>query len=311
MTVREAANAILRYLRKEQRAIPFTESGTYDDPMPDLLDAMNTALQQLSVYLPLFGAKQQRSAYFRAPTVAAVTGLVEGGVTATCANWPSWAAGCAVMLPGDGNVNRILSITDTVATLQFPHMSDTAAGDATVLCDTVTLADDIIAVLAPVRPRGGRSTMQAANGREDLAVADGCEPRYFVESAVVNKRVKLRLMLSAAVTAGTVIEFQARTTLGQITASDVYDAAELLEDGEQASDPGVPLPVPAQFVESLFLPIATDIFFSKPCVTNYDVSSLRNEDAPKLVRQQAATARDMMERMRPQGRKSARLKAGW
>lgn len=313
MTVREAVNAMFRYLRAEQREIPFDAQGaTYDNPLPDAIDAMNTALQQLAVYLPLFAAKQQRSAFFRAPETAAVTGLTEGGTEAMSTEWPEWAPGCAVQLPGDASVNRILSISENKATLQFPHLSATAAGSATVLCDCAELPGDVITVLGPVRPRGSRHSLPAASGREELTGCGG-ELRYFVESAVVNKQVRLRLMLSGPVGSATVIEFQARTTLGTISPADVYDAeaAEELEEGEQAPDPGVPVPVPADFVESLFLPIATDLFFSKPCVTNYDVSSLRNQDAPRLIRQQAETARDMMERMRPQGRKGARMRAGW
>lgn len=319
MTVREAINAMFRHLRAEQRGIPFVEGGTYDDPLPDALDAMNTALQQLSVYLPLFGAKQQRSAYFHPPTTLTVGGLAEGGMQATCtdpAAWPAWTAGCAVRLPGDAQVNRILSIAGDKATLQFPHLSPTVAGNATILCDTAELPADVITVLGPVRPRGSRHSLPAASGRESLTATrgdgdSGDTARYFVESAVANRQVRLRLMLSAAVTAPTVIEFQARTSLGTITADDVYDTDGEYEAGQTAPDPGVPLPVPADFVESLFLPIATDLFFSKPCVTNYDVSSLRNEDAPKLIRHQAQVARDMMERMRPQGQKSARMRAGW
>lgn len=314
MTVRESVNAMFRYLRAEQRDIPFPAGTTYDDPLPDAIDAMNTALQQMAVYLPLFGAKQQRSAFFHAPTTFTVATLVEGGMTAVKPGpekWPSWTAGCLVQLPGDPNMNRIVSTAGLTATLQFPHLSSATSGEATVFCDCAELPEDVITVLGPVRPRGSRHSLPAASGREELATGDGGDVRYFVESAVANRQVKLRLMLSGPVSTATVIEFQARTTLGTITASDVYDDGEVVEPGEQASDPLVPLPVPANFVESIFLPIATDIFFSKPCVTNYDVSSLRNEDAPKLVRQQAQVARDMMERMRPQGRKSARIRAGW
>ena len=37
-------------------------------------------------------------------------------------------------------------------------------------------------------------------------------------------------------------------------------------------------------VWSIFLPLAMDLFFSKPSITNHDVSPLRNEDAVKPVR---------------------------
>lgn len=304
MTVREAINAMFRYLRTEQRTIPFA-GDTYDDPLPDAIDAMNAALQQMAAFAPLFATKQQRSAYFRAPSTLAVTGLTDGGMTVEAASWPTWSPGCMIELPGDTAMNRILSVTGTTATLQFPHLSDTAAGTATINVDCAELASDIIIVLEPVRYRGSRTKVRPAGGRDELATGTGCDRRYFIESALANNAVKLRMMLSGYVLEDTVLEFQARTTLGVITQANIYD------EGDPDEDPGVALPVPAGFVESIFLPLALDIFFSKPCIVNHDVSPLRNEDAPKLVREQAKTALAMLERMRPQGRKPARLVPGW
>lgn len=305
MTVREAINAMFRYLRSEQRTIPFA-GDTYDDPMPDAIDAMNATLQQMAAFAPLFATKQQRSAYFRAPSTLAVTGLTNGGMTATAASWPTWSPGCMILLPGDEDMNRILSVSGTTATLQFPHLSDTAAGTATINVDCAELASDIITVLEPVRYRGSCTNIPPAGGRDELATGDSDNVRYFIESALANNAVKLRMMLSGHFAQDTVLEFQARTALGTITQANVYDA-----EGDADADPGVALPVPVGFVESIFLPLALDIFFSKPCITNYDISSLRNEDATKLVREQAKTALAMLERMRPQGRKPARLVPGW
>lgn len=304
MTVREAINAMFRYLRTEQRVIPFA-GDTYDDPLPDAIDAMNATLQQMAAFAPLFATKQQRSAYFRAPSTLAVTGLSDGGMTATAAAWPAWSPGCMILLPGDETMNRILSVSGTTATLQFPHLSADATGTATINVDCVELASDIITVLEPVRYRGSRTTIPPAGGRDELATGDSDNVRYFIESALANNAVKLRMMLSGHFAEDTVLEFQARTTLGTITEANVYD------DGDPDADPGVALPVPVGFVESIFLPLALDIFFSKPCIVNHDVSPLRNEDAPKLIREQAKTALAMLERMRPQGRKPGRLVPGW
>ena len=81
--------------------------------------------------------------------------------------------------------------------------------------------------------------------------------------------------------------------------------------GTPLPDPGVPLPILGGFVESVFLPLATDLFFSKPCITNHDISPLRNQDAPQLIREQAKRAIAMLEQMRPQGKKPARIVPGW
>ena len=303
MTVRETIATMLSYLRVEQRAIPYAGGSDYDDPLPDALAACNAALQQMAALGPLFAAKQQRSAYFRAPTTLAVSGLTHGGMTAT-GSFPAWSAGCWVDLPGDPAMNRILSITGSTATLQFPYLADSSSGTATINVDTVELDGDIITVLEPVRFRGSRRTLTAVGNREELSQCSG-DVRYFIESAISNGAVKLRLMISGYVSTDTVLEFQARTALRALTRADVYN------NDSGHTDPGVALPVPANFVESIFLPLALDAFFAKPTITNYDIPSLRNQDAPSLIHQQAQTALVLLERMRPQGRKPVGIWPAW
>jgi len=305
MTVRDTIATLLSYLRVEQRAIPYAGGSDFDDPLPDALAACNAALQQMAVLGPLFAAKQQRSAYFRAPYALAVSGLSHGGMTAT-GSFPAWAAGCWVELPGDPAMNRILSITGSTATLQFPHLADSASGTATINVDTVELDADIITVLEPVRFRGSKRSLTAVGSRDELAQdCGGGVVRYFIESALSNGAIRQRLMISGYASTDTVIEFQARTALRHLTPADVYN------NDDAHTDPGTPLPVPANFVESIFLPLALDAFFAKPTITNYDIPSLRNQDAPNLIHQQAQTALLLLERMRPQGQKPVRIKPAW
>ena len=304
MTVRDTIAAMLSYLRVEQRAIPFAGGPDFDDPLPDALAACNAALQQMAVLGPLFAAKQQRSAYFHAPTTLAVSGLTHGGTTAT-GSFPAWAAGCCLQLPGDPAMNRILSLSGTTATLQFPHLAGTTSGTAEINTDTVELDADIITVLEPVRFRGSRRALTAVASREELAQNCGGDLRYFIESAISHGTVKLRMMLSGYVSTDTVFEFQARTALGQLTPADVYT------HDDAHTDPGVALPVPANFVESIFLPLALDVFFSKPSITNYDIAALRNQDAPNLIHQQAQLALTLLQNMRPQGRKPVGIWPAW
>jgi hypothetical protein len=67
------------------------------------------------------------------------------------------------------------------------------------------------------------------------------------------------------------------------------------------------VPVPAGFAESIFVPIALDLWFASPTITNYDIAALRNQDSVRLIREQAAAARLLLENMRPQGKKPLRL----
>jgi len=312
MTAREAVNAMFRHLRREQRRIPCTDT-TYDDPLPDAIDSINAALQQMAVLAPLFAVKQQRSVWFHAPATVSVSGLTIGGMTAT-ATWPAWAAGCQIALPGDLGMNRILSIDATTATLHFPYMGAETTGNATLNADSADLAADIITVLEPVRPRGSRTTLLPAGGRDELATGCGNDARYFIESTMSHTGVQLRMMLSGSVSADTVIEFQARTVADQITQADIYDAEDIDAEAEVYTpppDPGTPLPIMGGFVESIFLPMATNTFFSKPCITNFDINSTQNTNTLKTIREQAAQAIQILEQMRPQGRKPARLMPGW
>lgn len=305
MTVRDITVSMLSYLRLEQRGIPYGGDSAYVDPIPDVVGAMNSALQKMAVLGPLFAAKQQRSAYFRAPSTLAVSGLSNGTKTATGA-FPAWSDGCWVLLPGDGTMNRITAISGTTAMLQFPYLGALANGTAMINVDTAELDGDIITVLEPVRLRGSRYRIQAVSNREELASLGGCEDRtrYFIDSAIAAGEVKLRMMLQGYVSTDTVIEFQARTSLGRITVADVYTVEA------PTVDPGTLVPVPAQFIESIFLPLALDEFFASAAITNYDVKSLLNQDAPTLIRAQAIQAMELLKNMRPQGNKPVRMMPG-
>lgn len=301
-TVRDVVESLYGYLTAEQRTIPHVATD-WQDPLPYALLAINGALQEMAILSPLFAAKQQRSAYFRAPATVSVSGMTRGARTVT-ATWPDGAAGCLIQLPGDTETNRILSISGTTATLQFPHLSNDASGVATLTYDAATLDSDVVVVLEPVRIRGGHS-IRAATGRDNLlspayqqsgdygrplrVSSMPSEQAYFIESAIIAgaSQPALRMMLRNAPTSELVIEYQARCSLGNFTAADVY--------AESDPQPTTAIPVPASFVESLFFPLVLFRFFSSPV--------LRNTDAPEFVSIQARSATEMLKSMRPQGRK--------
>ncbi len=294
---------MLRYLRSEQRTIPHTEAD-FDDPLPDALVAMNTALQQIFTIAPLFSAKQQRSAYFAAPADFAVSALSNGGTTCTMASAAAAMLGCKIQLPGDENPNRIVKISGTTLKLQFPHLSATTSGTATVSYDAAPLPADVITVHGPVAVRGGVA-IESANGLYDLDGTESGETRYFIESNTTGHLFYNIMRLNAAPTEATVIEFQARTAPHVIVQDDIYTGSGPYTAGTTT------LPIPSSFVESIFLPLALSVFFTKPAVVNFDQAGLRNSNALAGVADLAKTALLLLERMRPQGAKNASVRPGW
>lgn len=304
MTARLAYEAMLRYLRVEQRTIPHTDTD-FDDPLPDALVSMNTALQQIFAIAPIYAATQQRSAYFRAPADFAVSALTNGGTTCTMASAAATMLGCQIQLPDDENPNRIVKISGTTLTLQFPHMSATASGTATVSYDAAALPADVITVHKPVAIRGGEA-IEAANGLLDLDSTESGKTRYYIESNVTSGTTLYNLMrLNAAPTEATVVEFQARTAPPVIVQADIYTGSGPYTAGTTT------LPIPSSFVESIFLPLALNVFFTKPCVTNFDQPGMRNSNAIAGVADLAKTALLLLEKMRPQGNKEASIRPGW
>jgi hypothetical protein len=313
LTVRNVIEQLYRYLGREQRDIPFVPEDHPDlqDPLPEALVAVNGALQQMAGTSPLFAARQWRSAFFHAPVTIAVSGLTKGAKTMPePAAWADWMTGCRVQMPGDAEPNRLLASDGENVALQFPHGSDETAGDAIVTADAAALDGDVLQVLPGVRSRAG-APLIPAQGRADLrrrrafatdygrSRSGECEAKgaiaYAIDSitAPASAAPRLMMLLHQAPESDFTVEFEARTSLGRYTAEDVTG------DGHAA----VFIPVPAQFVESIFLPLALWRFFGS--------SVMRNADVPRYIEQQAATAEKLLQCLRPQTDRKAFLKPTW
>lgn len=304
MTVRDVVEQLYRYLRKEQRALPLMDPDL-DDPLPEALAAMNATLQKLAVRAPKFATQRPMSVLFHAPMTVNVSGLVRGETKALSAAWPLWSTGCQVLLPGETVPNRVLSLKGQEATLLHPYLGSAATGAVKVMCDCAVLPQEVITVLPPVRWRGGAELLPV-NGRRELARAGNAGLRgdfgrvirggeriaeaYHVDSVIAPSggapQVQMRLATPAE--KDEVAEFDVRCSLGWLTPNHVFNDS--------------PLPVPAEHVESIFLPLALMRFFGS--------SVLRNTDAPAFVSAQAQEAEVLLQGMRPQAEKHFRLQPG-
>lgn len=310
LTVRQVVELKLyRFLRKEDRAIPHTDNDK-TDPLPEALEAINATLQELSALGPVFYPKQTKSALFRASESVTVTAAAQYGASITKAtNWDDRMLGCRITLNGESLPNRIIAISTTTATLQNPILGAAATGSATVSYDCAELPSDVIEVLEPVRFVGG-TPLRAANGRFNLdqplyasnddygrtrlTPVDGADNSYYIETFTQEDtaRPKLRMMLRDAPTSDSIVEYQARIAFGRYTTADVYRTGG---PSTSTADPGTLIPVPAEFVESIFLPKAIARF--------YGSSLLQNVDLPAVIAAQVEQADRILASMRPQARK--------
>jgi hypothetical protein len=314
MTIVEACLHLMGFLREEQRLIPHV-STDYDDPLPHAVGAVNAALQTLAVASPLFATKRPKSAWFHAEETVAITGATSGGKVASCAAWPTWAAGCKIELPGDDDYNRIVSVSGTVATLQFPHLGD-ATGSATLYGDSAILDSDVITVLDPVETRGG-VPLRPASGRGSLKLPSYVErtdfgrisritpvasagQSYWVETVQLDgaAQTSLRMMLHTPPSADYIVGFNARCALARFEASEVTaESTEIIS-------------VPSGFVETLFLPLAVVRFLSSPAMQNFDVGGTTNARALEAAVEQTKQGFAMLEKMNPQAVKGIRIYPG-
>ena len=314
MTIVDACLHLMSFLREEQRLIPHV-STDYDDPLPHAVNAINATMQTLAVASPVFAVKRPKSAWFHESETVAVTGVTVGGKVASCASWPTWTAGCKIQLPGDDNWNRVVSVSGTVATLQFPHFG-TTSGDATLYGDAAILDTDIVTVLDPVMTRDG-VPLRPASGPGNLGlpayvdridfgrvarvtpIANGSNA-YWVESVQQDgiDQPSLRMMLHTAPTEDYVVGFNARCVLARFEADEITD-----ESTEVIS-------VPSGFVETLFLPLAVVRFLSSPAMQNFDVGGTSNAKALEMAQAQADQGMAMLRKMNPQAKKGIRMYPG-
>ena len=259
MTVAEAAVILLNHFAPEERAT--TNSVTYPGRTEEVLNAMNGALQEIFGQASPWVRIEERGSVLNAPATIPIT-MTAGSTTGTIAtnDWLAWFAGCTIVIAGSDVENRILNDSRT-AVLKFAWNGTSGATTATVYHDSVTVAADVMEVVEPVRVNRCRISPlpygNAAMVRSDddfgflrtrtmpgagVAQNAGVPATYAVEtwspSDVLAPATRIRLLPAAA--AAGIIDYKAKLAppaLSSITSTAL-------------------LPLPLQFVQSIFLPVA-------------------------------------------------------
>lgn len=261
MTTYEIASKLLTYFSHEERSIP--DHPTYPGRNDAVKDAINAALQELFGKGKPWVRKDERGAVLNGPALVTMA-VTHGSTAATIAaeDWQEWFAGGTCVIAGAEVDNQIRN-AEAAVLLKYPYSGPTGSVSATIYHDSVAIGEDVLEVLAPVRlnhrplsPMASPTEIPdavyqdygsnylrpgASLNVERVAETAGLPIGYFVAtwSAYPNDVQGIRMKLSPAPVAAGFLDYQ------------VMLAPPLIEDIDDTT-----LPIPFNFVHSVFLPIA-------------------------------------------------------
>lgn len=260
-TVNIIALHLLTHFSPEERDIP--DNATYPGRNAAVLSAINGALQEMYGISSPWIAYDERGVILQPPTTIPIA-LTNGSTTGTIeeADWKAWMAGCTIQIEGEPNDNQIRNDSRTVR-LRFPFSGTTGTKQATVYHDSITLDDDVLAVHEPLKldgvilpPVASVDSLVMTNSDRDFgfhrrttaalvrSVATAADfPRaWCIESwqPTPNSIPESRIRLTPAPSHQGSLQYRCKLNPPQVTS---------LLSGDL-------LPVPHNYVDSIFLPIA-------------------------------------------------------
>lgn len=324
MNVRESAQALLDYLQAEQRTIPVTAG--YTDPLPAVLRALNGALQEMTALAPTFVFRTRKAARIHEPTQIVLSAPVAAGATQiTVTGGADWMVGCSIRISNqEWNEVRSFDSLSGVMRLLNPMTVGGSNFTAIVFCDSIRIEPDVLRVMSPVAIADMR-ILTPVSGMSDIMISQyqfitdqdfGFTPSgglerssrntvdemplfYFVDTAKEPDDMKPcegRIRLAPMPRKAAILQYRARITPRNFTMGDIYD------EGNPSADPDTDIPVPFNYVESVFLPLALQRFRGSPYMRNQDVGE-------EMVRQFGA-AGEILRSITPQSKPGIRIIPG-
>lgn len=149
MTVAEIAARLLHHFSPEEREIPDNEN--YPGRNAAVQGAMNGTLEEIFGETSPWVRSDKRGHILNAPATVPIT-LTNGDTAGVIEeeDWQEWFAGCTIIVSGSTFENRITNAERNVK-LMLPHEGTTGSVQATVYQDSVTITADVLRVLSPVR----------------------------------------------------------------------------------------------------------------------------------------------------------------
>ena len=257
MNITEAAARLLSNFSPEERSIP--DAVTYPGRNAAVQAALNSALQDLFAKGKPWVRTDKRGAVINAPTTVTIA-VTNGSTAGTITGWASWMAGCSIVIDGAAVDNEIRNASASVV-LRYPYSGTTGTKTAIVYHDSITVGTDVLELHAEVKV--DNRTVHLMTGSKAFASIGATEDFGFpqtVEDARIGVTVGLPIgyeveTWSADGTTAPVIRVRLYPAPAQ--AGFMSYSAMLLPPIVSDIASTDTLPIPYQFMESIFLPIAT------------------------------------------------------
>lgn len=303
MTIAQVASHLLGYFTPEERSIP--DAVAYPGRNAAVLAAINAALQECTALGRPWVITDVRGALMNAPTAVTIA-TTAGSNAATITGWAAWMAGCAIVIDGEPIDNQIRNASSS-AILKFPA-TVTGTQTATVYATAHSLAADVMDVRKPIRC-DGMDLLDMSNeypSRRPVVFNDYGMSTLRNHAPSYAERV--------ADTAGQPRFYRITTASPDTSAShiqriEIYPAPAVqcfLECKCSLTPPVVTsmtststLPIPFQFVQSVFLPLAERSLM--------DSSFFRGTAAAGAIAGSEQKARAILESLQPNKTKRPRI----
>lgn len=254
--------------------------------LDDIVGEMTAAVQEIFMLGPSEIREQNLSAYIHAPTSITLTATLGSTTISALTTYSSWMLGCTIRLTNDDQDNELTSSTK----LARPYMGPSGSGiSGTVYGDAVQLDATVGKVISPVSlpnriplfPATNRTEFMRLSGYPLVTDAAGQAYGYpffwfvrkniapplswFLEGAYdatlsyVPRRIRLGPMPDQAYS----LAYRAAINPPRFLTTDV-------DNGDHTTDPGIPIPLPDTYVESLFMPICRQRLAAMPQFKNQE-----------------------------------------
>jgi hypothetical protein len=270
MTIAAIAARLLTHFTPEERSIP--DSGTYPGRNAAILGAINGALQEMFDSSSLWIRQTKRGAILQAPAtvnIALTNGSTAGVIEV--ADWKDWFAGCTLLVSGSEYDNRILNDNRNVV-LMLPHEGATGTFPCTIYHDSVTLGTDVLGVLSPVRI--DRRDIFSSETLDAFTSRSSDKDFGFSRQYSGNRFAPQTSSTSARPLTYDVVSWSPSSTTAPASRIRLYPAPDKqysLDYEAKLLPPAVTniastdtLPVPHQWIDSIFIPIAEKRLSASP-----------------------------------------------
>lgn len=268
MNIYQSAENLLTYFPPEEREVPDHEN--YPGRNAAVRKAMNEAFQDLFGKGKPWVREDDRGFVVNPPATVTIA-VTNGSKAGTITGWQSWMTGCTIVIAGAGVDNQIRNAAAAV-TLKFPYSGPTGSHSATVYHDSIDVGTDVLEITGevkldrvPLAPMSKDTPRLLGRSNEDF----GYHRHGYSTPAAPD----------VAATAGRPLGYSMETwspdgTTAPVSRMRIYPAPAsggFLEFPVMLVPPRVDdistddtLPIPFQFIESIFQPIAVKKLRSCP-----------------------------------------------